>query len=157
MSIEGKQTQDGMEPEDDEALWRLLGRARTPEAGPYFSRRVLREVAQAEGSPRAGAGIGGWLTRWRTAWRRPGAAVWPGAVAVAGFWLAVVLTTPSSTPGGVTFHARPEPVTSVAEPVAVPAAEDVVAPQDVEVIADLDNVITREENRLWAEDTTASE
>ena len=33
------------------------------------------------------------------------------------------------------------------------AAEDAVAPQDVEVIADLDNVISREENRLWTEDT----
>ncbi len=41
---------------------------------------------------------------------------------------------------------------------AAPAGRQVadveeVAPQDVEVIADLDNLISREESRLWTDDT----
>ena len=171
MSNEAKDGKEGMERGDDEALWRLLGRARTPEASPYFSRRVLREVAYLD-DPRAagmmpGAAAGGWLARWRQAWHRPGAAVWPGAVAVAVFWLSVELTIPSvPAPGGADRYAWPQemPSAQTDDPTAsgdrggtmmVPAAaaEDAVAAQDVEVIADLDNVIAREENRLWTEDT----
>ena len=46
--------------------------------------------------------------------------------------------------------AAPEPEASAAQPVAA-ARES--APEDAEVIADLDNVLQREESRLWTEDT----
>lgn len=172
MSIEGKDARDGMEPEENDALWRLLRRARGAEPSPYFSRRVLREVALLEDARGTGrARVSGWVARWRQAWRWPAAAVWPGAAAIAVFWLSVVLTTPSSTTGEAGMHLHKFPQTSVQEPAsiaddpAVPAsvaahaapagagASDADAPQDVEVIADLDNVILREENRLWTEDT----
>ena len=35
------------------------------------------------------------------------------------------------------------------------SSEPVVTAQDVEVIADLDNLLSREESRLWTEDDTA--
>ena len=153
-----------MEPGDDQALWRLLGRADAPEVSPYFSRRVLREVAQAREEQRHAANrptVGGWLAGWRRALRGPRAAVWPGAVIVGGFWLAVVLTTNPRASKPSNPAARPDaPVATAtaaaamgsrANPASAPVVE--VAPQDVEVIADLDTTITREANRLWTEDS----
>ncbi len=100
MSNEGKDTTGGLDPADDAALWRLLGRARAPEISPYFARRVLREVALAEEAKRGAHTRGrGWLAGLRGVLRRPRAAVWPGAVCVAVFWVSVVLTTNTPRPG----------------------------------------------------------
>ena len=166
MSNEAKNRADGMERGDDEALWRLLGRARTPQAGPYFSRRVLRETARLDEAGTSGGSS--WLARWRRqVWRRPGAAIWPGVAAMAVFWLSVELTIPSARTGGAARHVWTQEAPSVSETAraaesttadgrrdeaAAATAEDGDASQDVEIIADLDNVITREENLLWTED-----
>ncbi len=74
---------------------------------------------------------------------------------MAVFWLSVVLTTNTPTPRRDASPARVSPVTART---AAPAGRQVadveeVAPQDVEVIADLDNLISREESRLWTDDT----
>lgn len=160
MSNEGKDDHPaGMDPRDDEALWQLLGRAKGVEASPYFARRVLREVTLAGEAPHA---AGGWLAGVRRLLRGPRAAVvWPGAVIVAGFWLAVVMTTPPAGPGRAGGHSWQTPPdagesAAMADTAVVDAHDAVteeVALQDVEVIADLDNMIAREENRLWTEDT----
>ena len=156
MSNERKDTTSGLDPADDAALWRLLGRAREPQISPYFARRVLREVTLSEEVKRGGRTRGwGWLAGLRGALRRPRAAVWPGAVFVAVFWLSVVLTTNTPTRRQDATPAKVSPGNALA---AAPAARQVadvdeVAPQDVEVIADLDNMISREESRLWTDDT----
>lgn len=171
MSTEGKGGGQGMEPGDDEALWRLLGRARPPEASPYFSRRVLREVALAEENGRGArvssrGVLGGWLLGLRRTLRGPRGAVWSGAAVVAIFWLSVVLTTNKPAPAhappvapvetlAATQAAVPDAAavtTAQADTAPAPAVEE-VASQDVEVIADLDNEMAHEENRLWTEDT----
>lgn len=36
---------------ENDALWNLLGRARTVSVSPYFSRRVLRDVRQSPAQP----------------------------------------------------------------------------------------------------------
>ena len=85
-------------------------------------------------------------------------------------WLSVVLTMHAPAPGGVVHRTRPDdgtpatdetvttadtmPAAVVADSeAATPSESEDVAPQDVEVIADLDDMINREENRLWTEDT----
>lgn len=154
----------GVDPDDDEALWRLLGRARGAQVSPFFSRRVVRELARATEKGGVTGGVGGWLAGLRQALRRPRAAVWPGAVVVATFWVAVVATTSTHAPGRADHRSLPDvsaagmqaaagTAAADQEPVAPMVAAEDVAPQDVEVIADLDNMITREENRLWTEDT----
>ena len=153
----------GMDPREDEALWRLLGRSKNAEVGPYFSRRVLREVTLAGENRRASAS---WLTGLGRLLRRPrAAAVWPGAVVVAGFWLAVVMTTPPSGQGHAGYRPWQTPPVAGQRAASVSAgaevddqdmaADDITPPDDVEVIADLDNMIVREENRLWTEEDTA--
>ena len=155
MSNERKDTTDGLDPADDAALWRLLGRAREPEVSPYFARRTLREVTLFEETRRGGGRVRGWgwLAGLRGALRGPRAAVWPGAVVVAVFWLSVVLTTNTPAP-----RRAPVPAKGTAALATTPADLQVadvdgVAPQDVEVIADLDNMISREESRVWTDDT----
>ncbi len=154
MSNERKDTPVGLDPADDAALWRLLGRAREPQVSPYFARRVLREVTLFEEGKRGGSARGqGWLAGARRLWLRPRAMVWQGAICVGVFWLSVVLTT--NTPR---HDAPPTKVSADLALTAAPAGRQVadvdgVAPQDVEVIADLDNILSREESRLWTDDT----
>ena len=59
-------------------------------------------------------------------------------------------------------RAEPAPADALAETdpgqvvSATPAPEPVVTAQDVEVIADLDNLLSREESRLWTEDDSTA-
>ena len=158
--------------DNDEALWRLLGRAEQPKlVSPYFARRVLREVAALGETQPPARETSPWLGRlWQACRRAPG-------MSFAGAMAAVALTVvggrnflpthPPSTAAPL-IVSRSEPVPAVPENVdppdvqvdngvvaltpAVPTAEPIVTAQDVEVIADLDNVLSREESRLWTED-----
>lgn len=122
----GAQPPDG--PEED-ALWSLLGRAPAPRVSPYFARRVVRETVRLEEE-------GGWAWRLLTRWRRPYAA-WSGAAAA----LAVGL--------GLAWHPLTRPAPWEA------AGVEEIGPQDVEVIANLDNLLAFEENDLWIDDHNA--
>lgn len=42
------------QPEQNDPLWKLLGNATQVEPGPYFTRRVLREVRDLEANPAPG-------------------------------------------------------------------------------------------------------
>ncbi len=165
MSTESKDQTGGMDPGDDEALWNLLGRQEAPvKASPYFARRVLREVALAE-ERRDG---GGWSAGLRRFWVLPSrhAAAWSGAFALGVLCISAVWTLPASRPP----VAHPAPAVAVATvtdavelpgqaglvPDAVPDAsplEGAAPVQDAELIADLDNLLSREESRLWTENT----
>lgn len=172
---------EGTPPEEGEdGLWRLLERApQSRPVSPYFARRVLREVALLEETRPAAAGGGlNWLARtWQT-WRRQPRWAFAGALGAVtllaaggvGFsvmrWHSPVVPAavsrvepPAPAPAGedeavppdavAGFDPGPQPtVALLSEPIVVTA-------QDVEVIADLDNLVSREESRLWTEDDTA--
>ncbi len=164
MTTEGRDDNDGLDRQDDEALWALLGRQTPPaQAGPYFSRRVLREVALAER-----ARSEGWHRRvWRALlptdklFRRT--ALWSGVFSGACALTLICVSHESWMPrAGTTTRQQaatdlqPSPAgTPLAATQAGMAVEtDAAVPvQEVEVIADLDNILEREESRLWTDDT----
>ncbi len=152
--------------EDDQELWRVLGRAKKPEAGPYFVRRVLREAAslpQTRPVPIFLRGLQAWWQAGLPLLRPPRAAVWPGAFAAAAICVAGVLTTFSPDNLGVYPGAGSR--RSANGPAAVAttqnsalladntAGDDKFTPQDAEVIADLDSLMAHEETHLWTDDT----
>lgn len=69
-----------MDQEDDQKLWELLGKGRTPQVSPFFARNVLR-ATRAE--PKVFAGLRSWFVR-------PKLAVFSG-VAAAVIAMAVAL------------------------------------------------------------------
>ncbi len=174
MTGDSKHEETPREGEGDDALWRLLDHAPRPRpVSPYFARRVLREVALAGARPDHG-GFPGWLARLWPSGRRMAFAGALGAVALlaigTGFFShrghspeVVAATAPAVAP--VTSDVgEPVPTTELTgnDPGPQPtvafssvASEPVVTAQDVEVIADLDNLLSREESRLWTEDDTA--
>ena len=162
--------------EGDDGVWRLLERAPQPRpVSPYFARRVLREVALLEAArPAVGGGLH-WLARiWQAKRRQPRRAL-VGALAVVtllaagGVGLSAMRWHSSAVPVTVSRAEPPAPAEvnetvapdAVAEldpapqPTVALLSEPVVTAQDVEVIADLDNLVSREESRLWTEDDTA--
>lgn len=53
---------DNFEESEADALWDLLGHARTVEISPFFSRNVLRELRKAQERPHPVLGV---FRRWR--------------------------------------------------------------------------------------------
>ena len=196
----GNENADGLDARDDAALWDLLGRAEPPKVGPYFARRVLREVslqADLQAAP--------WwqpTALWRARRRLPRVAFVAGTpvAALCLLFLGLHLSlsnrqTPPAAPMAMkapavnsSKEASPEPATdpetaaslvqdastmallSDEDDSAAPPAGNIPAPrpaasvassavpegiseQDVEVIAELDTLLKREQNRLWTEDS----
>ncbi len=161
MTTEGRDDKEGMDPQDDAALWALLGRQTPPaQPSPYFSRRVLRDVTLAQPSRAAG-----WWTGLRRVFpptfsRRT--AVWSGVFsggcALGLFCLSNGAQLPRTVPpprGEAAVVASQSSLTGT--PLAAAGTEmtprDSVPVEEVEVIADLDNILQREESRLWTDDT----
>jgi hypothetical protein len=116
-----------MEREDDQELWDLLGRRAEPKLSPFFARNLLRKV-RPEG--------GGF--EWALGWFSLRRVVSASAVAIVVIGMAVA-----------THHFGPQK--------ALESEPDVVAkidPQDYDVVADLDDLITLDENNLWDEKPT---
>ena len=109
-----------MNRDDDQELWDLLGQAADPKISPFFARNVLREIRK----PGAWTALPGWLNPRRLI----------PAAGVAGALIAVAF---------LRMH------TSVA-PLAEPPS-DVLAnvdAQDYEVMADLDDLASDDNNSL---------
>ena len=157
--------------EDDAALWSLLERAPRPgPVSPYFARRVLREVAALEeAKPAPVEGALGWPVRLWRAWHGQARGVLAGALGAvvllavgAGVspsrWRAPVAVPGAAAALAGAADADPvEPGIPTSNDAASPspaAADPPVAAQDVEVIADLDNLLSREESRLWTDENT---
>lgn len=170
MMTDGK-PEDLPSAEDDAALWRLLERAPRPgPVSPYFARRVLREVGTLEENrPAAGPGAPGWLARWWQGWHGQARGVFAGALGAVAL-LAVgsnvtpwhrqappVVRTAAAAQAAAATPAENDPADSNASsPSQTASSEPPVAAQDVEIIADLDNLLSSEESRLWTdEDNTA--
>ncbi len=116
-----------MNTEEQDDLWRLLGKARTPSVSPFFSRNVVR--AAREASPvKTGerSGVIAWL---RSHWAIP--AVGACAVVVSGFVL-----IPRPTPQ--------------AEQITLLAKQFSTSP-DYQVVNHLDELLDSEKNSVWLE------
>ena len=115
-----------MNTEEHDDLWRLLGKAQAPSAGPFFARNVLRAIrAQKQSGP---AGFA-WLRRhWQ--------------LSVFGTCATVVAVVALSTSG---------PTPERADQTTLLLAEKVSKSIDYQVITNLDELIASEENLAWLE------
>jgi hypothetical protein len=118
---------DNMEPEDDKELWEVLGRLPEPTLSPFFARNVLRKIRH---EPVRFDRVRNWLSVRRLI----------GASAVAAVAVALALVT----------H-YPAPRSASSSDLDVVAK---VAPQDYDVVADLDELIAWDENNVWEEKPT---
>jgi hypothetical protein len=113
--------------EENDELWQLLGKARKPDASPFFSRDVLREMRT---SRQEKPGVFSWLnSRLRT--------VALGAAA------AVLLAA-----GAVHFIPKATPRT----PVEI--AQQLPIKNDYEVITNLDELLAYEQSSIWLDDSS---
>ena len=113
-----------MERKDDWKLWDLLGRSPEPRFSPFFARNVVRKVRQELSFFER--------TRSWLSFRRVAAA---SAVAIVVMWAAIA-----------SHHSVPR-----ASPVSEPDVVTKIDPQDYDVVADLDELIAWDENKLWDE------
>ena len=113
-----------MKREDDQELWDLLGRAAEPKVSPYFARNVAREV-------RGLGNGGGILRRWFPVRR---------LVPLASIAVALL---------AVLFLQMQSKVAPVADPEIDIFAN--VDPQDYELVSDLNDVLTSDENNTLDE------
>lgn len=116
-----------MKPDEEhDDLWQLLGRAKTPQASPFFARNVLRTLREA---PPERVGVFVWLQRrWQFA-----------ALAAGGLAL-------------VTFALLPKPEAELQQPdPLLLAAHEVSASPDYQVISNLDELLDSERNSIWLE------
>ena len=112
-----------MNTDEHDDLWSFLGKAKAPEASPFFSRNVLRAIR--EGVPET-RGVFGWLrARWQLA------AVSACALMVASFAL-----TPRAEP--------PDQTTML-------LAKQVAQSADYQAISHLDELLASEESSVWLE------
>ena len=121
--------------EEQDDLWQLLGRAKTPAVSPYFARNVLREIRQ---TPQEKAGVLSWLLgRWR--------------VVSLGCMAAVLVAL-----NAVQLIA-PHPVASQSSLVAVAPVQPVPTKKDYEVINHLDELVAYEEHSIWLDDSDSTQ
>ena len=115
-----------MNTEEQDDLWRLLGKARTPSISPFFSRNVVR--AARELTRREKSGVAPGVVRWlRSHW----------AVAAVGACSVVV--------SGLIFIPRPAPQ---AEQINLLAEQFSTSP-DYQVVNHLDELLDSEKNSVW--------
>ncbi|MDQ6860929.1 MAG: hypothetical protein M3032_07220 [Verrucomicrobiota bacterium] len=113
-----------MRREDDQQLWDLLGQTTAPTASPFFARNVVRLV-------REGTNTRPSFLRWLRPRVLVPAAVFALAIAFAGITLE----------RGLRSHGD-----------NLPPALTKLEPQDLDVVADLDNLIASEDDGVWDED-----
>ncbi len=116
-----------MKREDDQELWDLLGHSAEPELSPFFARNVLRQARQEGGRSER-------MRKWISLRRLIPAS----AVAIALMAMTIVIHHPVSQK---TSERAPDVVAKI-------------DPQDYEVVADLDELLALDENKLWDEKPT---
>jgi hypothetical protein len=116
-----------MEREDDQKLWDLLGRSAEPKLSPFFARNLVRKVRQEAGH-----------VEWTQAWFSLRRLVAASVVAIIAIGMAIA-----------THRLGPhKPLESEPDVVAK------IDPRDYDVVADLDELITWDDNSLWDEKPT---
>ncbi|MDQ6621968.1 MAG: hypothetical protein M3Y86_00585 [Verrucomicrobiota bacterium] len=115
-----------MNPEDDQQLWELLGKAKAPELSPFFARNVVRQIRQDAASRPS-------FLRWLRPRVLAPAAVFATAVMFAGITLERSVRNRSTD---------------------LPREVAAVDPQDYEVVADLDDLTAADDDNLWDDDSS---
>jgi hypothetical protein len=115
-----------MKRDDDQQLWELLGRARPVQVSPFFARNVLRKLREG----------GGRLESLRRL-LRPRALIPATGLAVAIIAAILTMHRPASVNSGEKI---PDVIVSI-------------DPQDYDVVADLDELITTDDDNPWDDDT----
>ena len=118
-----------MRREDDQELWDLLGKSATPEVSPFFARNVVRQVREQQ-NERAS------LLRWLRPRILAPAAVFALALTFAGV----------SVERGLRSRAGDNIQDQFAK----------LDPQDVDVVADLDNLTASDDDSVWDDDDSQS-
>ncbi len=117
-----------MNQDENDELWKLLGKARVPKERPYFAGKVMRAI-RSESRDRAPAGFWVWLRRH---WLAPATLGLVAAAAVVFF----------VTPG------KPLPQQALAD--ANPLAELAAAAVQIdEFDAAIDGLLVTEDNSVW--------
>jgi hypothetical protein len=111
-----------MNTEEQDDLWDLLGRAKTPAVSPFFSRNVLRVLREQQEK----FGFFLWLRR-----------RWP----VTAIGMCALATVVSFTV--IQQMRQPDPVVVLAQQVSVSP--------DYQVISNLDELLDSERNSVWLE------
>jgi hypothetical protein len=114
-----------MKRDDDQQLWDLLGQARPVELSPFFARNIVRQLREREGR-----------FEWLRGLLRPRA-----LIPATGLALAIIAAM-------LTMH---QPA-SVNRGEKVPEVIAAIDPQDYDVVADLDELMTSDDNNLWDDD-----
>ena len=120
--------------EEQDELWQLLGKAKTPAVSPFFARNVLREIRS---TPLERAGRFSWL---RVQWR---------IVSLGS--LAAVLLALNAVPLFTPHRIAPAPVSTLAQNQPIPSKID------YEVINHLDELVAYEEHSIWLDDSDSAQ
>ena len=118
-----------MNTDEQDDLWQLLGRAKTPAVSPFFSRNVLRAIREEQQEK---PGFLLWLRRHWT------------AVSISTCTAcAVIIGTVAALPHRTVRQNSPDPV--------IVLAQQVSASPDYQVISNLDELLDSERNSVWLE------
>lgn len=120
--------------DDNDKLWELLGKTRSPAVSPFFARNVLRAVRQEEDARPGRSSLRGFLRRLHR---------WTWQLAFAGSCAVALLITVRPTP--VFRHHHTAQVESGVD-------RQIVANPDYETIKHLDELVADEESSLWLDD-----
>lgn len=128
------------DPESQDPVWRLLGKARPVDVRPQFSQRVLEAVhLEREWKTRRWA----WL---RTVWTPPTRPVWLGAAAalvVTGWWVARPRNGSGVAKAPVVATIAPDPADELADQIAselvmIDEVDDLLAPESAQDLGEED-------------------
>jgi hypothetical protein len=115
-----------MKREDDQQLWDLLGQASAGELSPFFARNVLRAVRQR---PQLFDSVRSWFSPRKL-------------VPATGLAVAIIAAI-------IAFHHSAIQKSADNTPDVIAQ----IAPQDYDVVADLDELLVTDESSLWDDDT----
>jgi len=127
-----------MNADDNDKLWKLLGKTRQPAVSPFFARNVLRAVRQEDQEEQDNRPGRSFFSRLSRSMHR-----WSWQLAIGGTCAIAALITVA--PSGLVRHHHRAP----AEPTF---ARQIVGNPDYEVIKHLDELVADEESSLWLDD-----
>lgn len=118
-----------MNTEEQDDLWQLLGRAKTPAVSPLFSRNVLRAIREEQQE-------------------KPGFLLW-----IRRHWQAISISTCTACAivVGVVVALPRAAVHQTSPDSVIVLAQQVSASPDYQVISNLDELLDSERNSVWLE------
>jgi len=128
-----------MNTDDNDKLWKLLGKTRQPTVSPFFARNVLRAVRQEE-EARSG------LSRGWSSFMRLGHILRRKSLQFAVTATCIIAALITVTPSTLFRHHH-------VAPVEAGIARQIVGNPDYETIKHLDELVADEESSLWLDDS----